>query len=300
MRRLAWATDIHLNFIGEDHLVRFCRTIALAEPDALLISGDIAEAHTVEDYLRSLENLLQLPIYFVLGNHDYYRGSIPQVRGRMRRFSEESRCCRWLPAVGVVELTPQTALVGHDGWADGRLGDYARSQVVLSDYLLIKELALSSETDAALFGGEAVSEVAEVSGDEIADFFTTRGMLGPLARLKRLHALGDEAAAYFRDLLPRAFEHYEHVMLLTHVPPFKEACWHAGRISDDDWLPHFTCAAVGDELKRVMQARAHRRLTVLCGHTHTSGVARILPNLLVRTGGATYRAPELQPLLTVD
>ena len=40
----------------------------------------------------------------------------------------------------VVELTPITALVGHDGWADGRLGDLDGSDVILSDFLLIDEL----------------------------------------------------------------------------------------------------------------------------------------------------------------
>lgn len=39
-----------------------------------------------------------------------------------------------------------------------------------------------------------------------------------------------------------------------HVPPFREASWHQGRISDDDWLPHFTCKAVGDVLREAMVA----------------------------------------------
>ena len=35
-------------------------------------------------------------------------------------------------------------------------------------------------------------------------------------------------------------------------------------------------------------------LTVLCGHTHGAGEVKILPNLLVKTGGAEYKKPELQ------
>ena len=41
----------------------------------------------------------------------------------------------------MVELTPEIGLSGHDCWADGRLGDYANSAVMLHDYFLIKELA---------------------------------------------------------------------------------------------------------------------------------------------------------------
>ena len=40
-----------------------------------------------------------------------------------------------------MELTKDAALVGVDGWADGRLGDYARSTVMLNDYLLIENIA---------------------------------------------------------------------------------------------------------------------------------------------------------------
>ena len=69
---------------------------------------------------------------------------------------------------------------------------------------------------------------------------------------------------------------FQHIMVLTHVPPFREACWHEGRISDDNWLPHFTCKAVGDVLIEAMAANPDHRMTVLCGHTHSgasTGVA---------------------------
>jgi hypothetical protein len=114
----------------------------------------------------------------------------------------------------------------------------------------------------------------------------------PDARLEKLNALGDEAAASVARVLPEALDRFESVVFLTHVPPFEAACRHEGRISDKDWLPHFTCKAVGDVLVRRMRERPDRRLTVLCGHTHGNGVARILPNLEVRTGGARPRQPE--------
>ena len=46
----------------------------------------------------------------------------------------------------------------------------------------------------------------------------------------------------------QALERFEHVLVLTHVPPFREACWHEGRISGDDYLPYFACKATGDVL----------------------------------------------------
>src|SRR5262249_16013961 len=82
-----------------------------------------------------------------------------------------------------------------------------------------------------------------------------------------------------------------------HVPPFRESCWHEGRITTDTWLPHFTCKAVGDVLGDIMRAHPQQHATVLCGHTHGRGEARIMDNLLVLTGGATYGKPEVQRIL---
>ena len=84
---------------------------------------------------------------------------------------------------------------------------------------------------------------------------------------------------------------------MTHVPPFREACWHEGQISDDAWLPHFACKAVGDRLTALARAHPEHTLTVLCGHTHSAGVAWILPNLKVYTGAAEYGNPIVQRVL---
>ena len=53
-------------------------------------------------------------------------------------------------------------------------------------------------------------------------------------------------------------------------------------------------APEGTVLLEAMRRRTDRELTVLCGHTHGEGTARILPNLLVYTGGARYAHPRIQ------
>lgn len=266
MKRLIWVTDIHLNFPSLAGVEAFCDQIMNANPDAVLVGGDIAEAESVESYLRLLAMRLQLPLYFVLGNHDFYGGSIRQTRKLATALAQESNWLRYLPESGIVELTESSCLIGHDGWGDGRIGDYAGSRVLLNDYRLIRELTgLDKQT-----------------------------------RLRQLNALGDEAAAYLQSVLPEALARFHHVVVLSHVPPFKEACWHQGRISDEDWLPHFTCQAVGNVLRDAMRQHADRQMTVLCGHTHGAGEVHILPNLYVKTGGAEYGYPSLQDALTVQ
>lgn len=69
---------------------------------------------------------------------------------------------------------------------------------------------------------------------------------------------------------------------LTHVG------WHDGALSDDDWLPFFSCAAVGAVLLEAADAHPTKQIEVYCGHTHSPGLTALRPNLVVHTGGARY------------
>jgi 3',5'-cyclic-AMP phosphodiesterase len=265
-KRILWLTDLHLDFLLPDQRREFWGGVFLAAPDAVLIGGDTSDAHDVVQQLEYAENALQCPIYFVLGNHDYYHGSVAQVQRWISLLSKGSNHLKWLDEAGVIEMGPDTALIGHGAWADGRLGDYANSPVMLNDYLLIEELSRISRFEL----------------------------------LARLHALGDAAADHFRRVLPQALDAYARVYVLTHAPPFKEACWHEGQLSNDDFLPHFTCKAVGDVLHDTMRTRPDRHLTVLCGHTHGAGQAQILDNLTVLTGAAEYGQPAIQRVFEIE
>ena len=274
--RLAWVTDIHLNFVRRPALRDFVQEVNDAGPDAVLVGGDVAEADSVCERLEELRTLLDRPVHFVLGNHDFYGGAIADVRRRARELAFAPGGPIHLPNAGVVPLTAKTALVGHDGWGDARLGNHDASPIILNDFLLIEELAA-----------------------ELPDL-RRRGALTPASRarlLTVLRRLGDEAGAHFQQFLPDALRDFENVVVLTHVPPFRESCWHDGRISDDDWLPYFSCAAAGAAILAAVADRPDRQVTVLCGHTHGAGECEPLPNLRVLTAGAVYGQPRLQRIL---
>lgn len=266
MKRLAWLTDIHLNFLRPPEDEVFLSSLAATPADAFLLGGDIGEAEDLALHLNALDNALGRPIYFVLGNHDFYGGTIAGVRAKVEALCAARPNLVWLSRAGVVPLTETTGLVGHDGWGDGRIGDWWGSNVQLNDWRLIGELTGLDEDD----------------------------------RTAALRRLGDEAGAHFRAVLPAALERFRHVIVLTHVPPFREACWHAGKISAEDYLPWFACKAAGDALREAMTAHPQREMTVLCGHTHGEGEARVLPNLRVLTGGADYCEPKVQQVIQVE
>ncbi|HEY3448883.1 MAG TPA: metallophosphoesterase [Myxococcales bacterium] len=266
MPRLAWATDLHLNFLSEEALAAFGDTLARSEADLLLVSGDTSEAYTLEHHLALLARRFDGPVWFVLGNHDFYRGSIAQVRRKADALKTLRPGLRWLQSAGVVSLSPQTALVGCDGFGDARLGNVDGSAVVLNDFLLIDELTAIPHAQ----------------------------------RLARLGKLGDEAAEHLRSVLWPALEEHRRAVVLTHVPPFPEACWHDGQMSDPEWLPYFCCMAAGQALREAALAFPKREILVLCGHTHSGGEVEILPNLKVLTAGAEYGKPRIDRVISLD
>jgi len=265
--RLAWLTDIHLDFVTPARFAQLCDDIQATHAERVLIGGDIAQADDFATWLEAMADAIDAPIHFVLGNHDYYGGDIATTRQRAasltaRRGAEVG----WIPEQGPIALSETTALIGHGGWGDARLGDFMGSTVMLNDYIRIHDLlAVASDKEA----------------------------------LKRaLIRQGQEAAAILRRHLTEALEIAAEGVLLTHVPPFHGACWHEGEISDNNWLPHFSCGTVGEMLVEVMQGR-EERLTVLCGHTHSPGCYTPLPNVEVLTAGAVYREPVVDRILTV-
>ncbi len=263
---VAWMTDIHLNFLLPAQLGEFMKMLATIEADRFIISGDIAEAREVSEHLETMAATLRKPIDFVLGNHDFYRGSISGVREVMQILCEELPLLNYLTQADVVELTPTVGMVGHDGWADLQHGDFKRSSVWMNDYVLIREL-----------------------------MNTNKRTLPPKVRV-----LAKKAAEHTARTLMLALEKYPQVYVVTHVPPFVEACWHNGQISDDEWLPHFTCKAVGDVLLALAMTYPQRQITVLCGHTHGKGTAQIRDNLKVLTGGAEYGQPTIQNIFELE
>jgi predicted phosphohydrolase len=276
--RVAWATDIHLDFLADEQVRAFAAALGEGQPDAVVLSGDLSHAELLEHHLRLLIGVLRCPVYFVLGNHDYYGSSIVDVRAAIAQLCARRDRLRWLPACGVVPLSEHTAMIGCDGWADARLGDLAGTQVVLNDFFHIAELAATLEPKV-----------------RAAPALLRSSDRGPLHHA--LQALGAAEAERCDALLTAALASHAQVLVVTHVPPFAEACWHEGRLSTADWLPYFTCAALGEVLRAQARRHPERTLTVLCGHTHGAGEAQIEPNLKVLTGAAVYRRPQRQCVL---
>src|SRR3990167_9124768 len=250
--KLAWLTDIHINFLDQDERIQFYQKIIRKKCDAVLISGDIAEGNSVVDLLMEMADVIQKPIYFVLGNHDYYFSSVANIIKDMTQLTKTHSGLHWLNISGIQMLNENTILLGQDGWADGLLGDYQNSLVVLNDSRLIAELFQQK-------------------------------VLGKNQLLQKMQSLADSDAKNLKSDLLKAITHNpKKIIILTHVPPFKEACFFQGKISGDDWLPFFGSKATGDVLLEIAQQNMNIEFLVLCGHTHRKACYSSLNNLMVK------------------
>lgn len=237
--------------------------MAAARLDGCLLTGDISEADDVAWQLKQLSFELACPLYFVLGNHDFYHGRIERVREQVRGICAHDSRLHYLTGGAPIRVADQWVLCGDDGWADARQGDYFHSSVRMNDFRLIEDLV----------------ELDEVS------------------RYRFLRKQGAAAAWRLSNQLKIAAGMARRILVATHVPPFRESCWYDGRHSDDNWAPFFICHSLGWALKRFCQSHPQHEVLVLCGHTHHAGRSRIAENLTVWTGAAEYGVPSLCALL---
>ena len=266
--KLVWVTDIHLNFLESADRKRFYQDIVATKSNAVLVSGDIAEAPTVYDILEEMAQHIAKPIYFVLGNHDYYQSSVENVRQTITQLSQENPSINWLPETGLVQLNKDTLLLGEDCWADGRCGNYAESRVMLNDSRMIQELQEGS-------------------------------MIGKYQLLDAMQKLADSDAEKLKKKLQLAIQKHspKRIIVLVHLPPFRESCMHEGKISNDDYLPFFASKITGDVLLNAAKANPGINFLVLCGHTHTSSYYKPHDNLTVKAGSVEYGNPIIQEVI---
>lgn len=267
--KLVWLTDVHLNCINLTGREQFYQDIVKSTCNGVLISGDIAEAPSIVGIMNEMADFIKTPIYFVLGNHDYYYSNVEQVREAVTKLTETNPNLFWLPASGLQQISDSTILLGQDGWADTRLGDYVNSTVALNDSRLIEELCQAR-------------------------------LLGKFQLQEAMQKLADTDAKNLKDALKQAVEKQpQKIIVLTHVPPFKEVCMNKGHVSNDNWLPYFTSKATGDVLLQIAQEHPNINFLVLCGHTHHKASCQPQKNLSIKVGRAEYARPEIQKIIEI-
>jgi len=271
--RVCWTTDIHLNFVPFPAL--FGKELAGEKADGVLITGDISECHRLSRDLLSLREGIgtKTPIWFLLGNHDAYQGSVMQAKSIANKMNAIASNLIYIGSEEHkgVELVEGTWLIGVDGWYSATAGTPFESNVQMSDFSLISEMLVTGTRDPRDLTAGRVAAARRLASDE-ADIAKTK--LAAILRKKP-----------------------KRVVLATHVPPYAQASFHMKGLSDDQWLPWFTNTLLGDLLDKVAAAHPEVLFDVVCGHMHTGGVYHRAENVSVTVGAARYAVPAITAML---
>ena len=257
--KLLWCTDLHLNFLRyADGPLEFAKSL---DQDAagLIITGDISDGFGLEIHLRQLAEGFPKPIYFVLGNHDFYYSSFGVIDKMVIDLTKEVDnlfCLNHGP-----HKINDTYIVGVGGWYDAYYGNQ-NSPVLISDFQFIKDLRSGLRHSTILLS--LVRERAKKEADVLASMLR--------AACKKPN---------------------KNVIVCTHVAPYPEASWHEGAISNRDFLPWFSSASTGAVLDVYSRKFPEKNFVVLVGHSHSPGIFRKHDNVVVYTGKAVYGAPDL-------
>jgi len=256
---LAWLTDLHLDATSDARREELYFHIRKSTAIRFLITGDISRASLLPRHLQELAWAAgNRAIYFTLGNHDFYGSSFRAVDQAVAAVCQNRTNLHHLNGSQVIRLDTDTALIGHRGWADGRMGWAERSYARNPDF------------------------------EAIGDF----SGLKPEEAFRLLRKLGSHSASCLRSRLPYALQCYRRVVIATHVPPFTDAARFNGKPCD--WLrqPHYCNIALGAMILRVAERFPQKEILILSGHAHSEARVQIADNVTVLTAAARTGFPS--------
>jgi Icc protein len=263
MKRLLWITDAHLDHLSSGMEDAWFEKLTKSQAEMLLLGGDTATSRMLGRILGRIETEFPGKVALVAGNHDYYHTSIPELRAAL--------ACHHRTGVVVFEPGCQTKpvkladgiyLCGSGGWGDASAGCADASAMILNDEYMIADLR-------------------------------TRDLNA------KLRMLGQESARHLQEQLEVLTEDASCVIILTHVPPWPEACWHEGRRSDSYALPRFCWQAGGLVISQAAERLPQTRFIVLCGHTHSDGIWE-QANITCHTAGSSYGRIDHSGMITLS
>ena len=272
-------TDIHLDHLGNRRqsqqallqenfaivkqvAIKLVEEMDAANTDVCCLTGDISSGQLIDIHLGIIGSVFESynkKLLFVLGNHDFYHSSFCSVLDRVREQVSNNPTSLYYLSDKPYH-TKEQSFVGHDGWYDGLYAPFGGKSVEMNDYYVIEELREIPSRDL-LFA--SCREKANIAATK------TKGDLE--------YTIASKSPT--------------KVVVLTHVPPFRELSTYKGKISDDMWMPCFSSKQYGDMLLTVANKNPSVSFDILCGHSHGEAMHLALANLRGYTGPAEYGNP---------
>jgi predicted phosphohydrolase len=249
------------------------------------LSGDISTSSRLITHLAMLEKALQKPIYFTLGNHDFWDSSFEKVDKQMREVNNMSTFLKYLPATPYVSLSNSTAMVGANGWYDAIYGEPSLNFLMM-DWIRIydyQELLVGSPQN-----WENSARQKPCTDKHLAALIDKSREFSSAAA----HQVARGIKSAKRNSL-------RNVIVVTHVPPFEITCAHKNHDTDPKILPWYSSKLMSDVLLQASEQLPDMKFTILSGHTHTYKREKIKDNLIAVVGRGEYSNPLVSDIITV-
>ena len=211
--KLQIVSDLHLEFLARDDPAR--RIQPAADADLLVIAGDIAGQATAIEVFRAWP----VPVVYVLGNHEFYRGEYGTLRAQLAALTPAQRGAVAVLDPGVRVITgndgTRARIVGATLWTDFRLYEPAVSAAaaIAASVKVVTDFAAIRFDGAALrpaqIEAEHFAQRAWLAA-QLAEPFDGRTVVvthhAPSARSVHPRFQGDPVSAAFasnlEDLMP--------------------------------------------------------------------------------------------------
>lgn len=240
-------TDTHLLPWNRIPIVNY---IHKENPKGIFFTGDISNIGiTFISDLKFIAERIDIPIYFVCGNHDFWFSSFKETYKNIRELCNKHKNLFWLSDIDVVKITNDIGVIGSEGWYDARIGNVNYLKYT-ADWYMIHEFK----------------------------------RLSPEERIVEYRKLAQASADRLSNLLDKSLNKLDTIYLLTHFPPWKEAHRDSGTFLEKFWLPYNVNITLGKALEEVMLKHNDKNLIVLCGHTHEEISIRVSKNIECNVG----------------
>lgn len=258
-----WLTDTHFNFLESYKIIEFFLELKFQDPDGIFLTGDISNGPNVCKHLHWLQRIVDKPIYFVLGNHDYYRSSFQMVEQSVSELVNSNHDLHYMNVENYISLNQDTALIGHNGWYDAKWHDPLLPVVFLADWYFIDDFKLGQ-------GNEG-----------------------------RMQIMRDRAAVAAQSIgknLVSALREHSTVYLLTHFPPWP---YYQYGIMDNFWKPFNSSKIIAETIEDIMKHLPHKKLIVLAGHTHEARYTKVAHNIELHVAKAELKKSSIGNIIAI-
>lgn len=282
--RAIWLSDTHMSnnvpgftYSAFENLIECMKS---EEASLVLVTGDIADSYTTMGRIERIADELDLPTYFVLGNHDYWHSTSQTnmrqyVQGQCDRFNKRIEFQNKM----IDDENERIEEQNENRRKPQQLKDHRRAQLY---YVTTSELPLHVGT-VAIIGADGWYDMAYSEDYSILNGHNDKHNVPELTS----HSSLVHMMSYVKVCSQRAHEdtlrisgqvnkledsgvQFEQLLILTHVPPFPDMCKHDGEVASAPWLNVVCNRILGRCINLFKDAPIlkDKQIVVLSGHTH--------------------------------